>query len=391
MSRVVCRSLATADYAAVRQIIAGAFGDHVGDNPEAVEHLAQEPWYDPDHLLVAELDGEVVSHLGVRDSGLWLGGRLVPAGLVGTVCTRDGWRGRGIGSQLLRYAFDRMAAGGLALSVLHTSEQRYAFYERLGYRRAVIEQPRLMLNLAAARGRSPIAVRLAGSGDAAALDELYGATYGRATGAWGRSSAFWERRLAGVPKLWSRVLRFAVAGAGAPRAYAAYEEVEGAGTVHELGCAPGAEAEAVDLLEHLLTQWRERGVLVADLAVSSSHPLRSRVEHLVDVDRTGLDVVFIRVQNEDRFRRAVTPLLRERAAGAGLELSVQDREAGVALKVPGEPAGLLALELGEVAALVYNGRAAPSQGDLAARLTASPWAGTLFPSTGAARCGLDGY
>ncbi|MFH1567681.1 MAG: GNAT family N-acetyltransferase, partial [Gemmatimonadota bacterium] len=225
--RVQCRGLRAREYGVVREIIAGAFGDHVRDNPAALEQLEGEPWYDPDHLLVAEADGEVVSHLGVRDSGLWLGGRWFAAGLVGTVCTREELRGQGIGSELLRHAFGWMAQRGLALSLLHTNEQRYAFYERLGYRRAVIEQPRLMADLGRAGAAREAGVRAASAADAAALDEIYAATYGRATGAWARSGPFWERRIAGIPKLWSRVVRFAVAGHGSPRAYAAYEEAPG--------------------------------------------------------------------------------------------------------------------------------------------------------------------
>lgn len=389
--QVTCRSLEPADYPVVREIIAGAFADHVRDNPEALARLDEEPWYDPHHLLVAEVDGEVVSHLGVRDSGIWLGGQLFPAGLVGTVCTREEVRGRGIGSQLLRHAFGWMADRGLALSLLHTGEKRYAFYERLGYRRAVIEQPRLMLDLAAARSSEASTVRPAEASDAEALNGLCAATYGRATGAWARSVEFWTRRLQGIPKLWSRVLQFRVAGEGGPRAYVAYEEVEGAGTVHELGCAAGAEREAVGLLEHLLAQWRERGFLVSELSLSASHPVRPLVERLVAEDRTGRDAVFIRVQDVERFVECVAPVLEGRAAEAGFELSVRPRGGAVAVEVSGDDAGPVELEATELAALVYNGRMAPSQEVLAASLVGRSWMAAVFPNTGAARCGLDAY
>ena len=389
MTDVTCRAFTERDYPAVREIIAGAFGDHVRDNPVALEQLDREPWYDPAHLVVAESGGEVVSFLGVRDSGLWLGGRLLSVGLVGTVCTREVVRGRGIGSRLVRFAHERMAAQGLAVSVLHTSEVRYAFYERLGYRRAVTEQPRLMVNLSAATAASASGSRAATAHDAAALNALYAATYGQATGAWGRSDAFWQRRLDGVPKLWSRVLRFEVAGSGAPEAYAAYEETEGAGTVHELACAAGAEDAAVGLLQELLVRWRENGVLVAELDLSSTHPLRPRVAPLVAEDRTGWDVVFTRVHDEDAFLNAATSLLQERARAAGFRLTVERQGDAVVLGGPGEEP--LQVELAELAALVYNGRLAVTHEGLAGRMAARPWTEGLFPDTGAARCGLDGY
>ncbi|MFC1526954.1 GNAT family N-acetyltransferase, partial [Candidatus Latescibacterota bacterium] len=307
----------------------------------------------------------------------------------GTVCTREEMRGQGIGSRLMRYASEWMTHRGLALSCLHTNPRRYAFYERLGYRRAVVEQPRLMVNLSAAQPAGGITMRSARADDAEALGGPYAATYGRATGAWARSPAFWVRRLQGVPKLWSRALRFAVAAGGPPRAYAAYEETEGAGTVHELGCAEGAEAEAVELLMHLLVGWRQAGVLAAELDLSSSHLLRPRVDHLVSDDRTGWDVVFVRAHDEGRLLGQLLPVLRERAAQAGAEMT--DRpEGGVVLQGAGES---VPLELGltELAALMYNGRLAPSMAALMPQLRRRGWTSALFPDTGASRCGLDGY
>ncbi|MFH1567684.1 MAG: hypothetical protein ABIL09_06745, partial [Gemmatimonadota bacterium] len=201
----------------------------------------------------------------------------------------------------------------------------------------------------------------------------------------------WERRIAGIPKLWSRVVRFAVAGHGSPRAYAAYEEAPGAGIVHELACAPEAEGEAVALVEHLLARWREGGVLVAELALSSGHPLRARVDQLVAEDHTGRDVVFVRVQDGARFMEAARPLLQQRAAQARVELEVNRDGEGVALDVGGDGRGPLALSLTELAVLVYSGRMAASQEELAARLRGRGWTGGVLPETGAARCGLDAY
>jgi hypothetical protein len=253
----------------------------------------------------------------------------------------------------------------------------------------VIEQPRLLIDMqrvAAADGRKG---RRARAGDAADLDRLYAATYGQATGAWARSVPFWERRIAGVPKLWSRRLRFEVAGGEEARAYAAYEEAEGAGTVHELACAPGDEAVARDLLKALLSRWRQSGALAAELTLSSSHPLRTAVDDLVAEDRTGWDVVFIRVHDEATFLRETTALLQARAQAAGLALKVEGEGDNAVLRVAeGEP---LQVGLTELATLIYNGRLAATHEALAAQMVQRRWTESLFPDTGAARCGLDGY
>jgi len=61
MMEVLCRSLRPEDYPAVKEIIAESFSDHIEDNLEALSLYEQEPWYDPDHLLVAQVNGQVVS------------------------------------------------------------------------------------------------------------------------------------------------------------------------------------------------------------------------------------------------------------------------------------------------------------------------------------------
>ncbi|MEW6752251.1 MAG: GNAT family N-acetyltransferase [Candidatus Latescibacterota bacterium] len=404
-----CRPLRPEDYPAVRQIIAEAFPQQAADNPRALALYTEEPWYDPEHLLVAEAEGRVVAQLGVRDGSLWCSGVPLPSGLVGTVCTAAPWRGRGIGAQLMRCAFGWMEEGGLAVSLLHTSEERHGFYGRLGYCRAVMEQPRLILPMPDLHvPPAPLALRPARVDEAAALDALYAATYGRASGAWSRTVPFWRRRLQGVPKLWSRPLAFRVAGQGPPLAYAAVEETAQAAVLHELACLPGAEDLAAALLRALLAGWRQTGVTVAEASLSSTHPLRSLVDALGAEDRTGYGVVFIRVQQADAFARAAKDLLEGRARQAGVRLEVDvTGEAAAPLspaKAPAEgwrvlqlgagPPLRLQLSPGDLASLLYNGRRLAGL-RVEGRCRADPddpaLLGQLFPDTGASRCSLDAY
>lgn len=390
-----CRQLTPADYPAVKQTITESFADHVQDNPQALSLYAQEPWYDPDHLFVAELDGQVVSQLGVRDGHLWCSGIPVPAGLVGTVCTRAQCRGQGIGAQLVRFAFTWMERKGLAVSSLHTGESRHGFYGRLGYCKAVIEHPRLILNLPGLQlPTEHLPARPATAADAPRLDTLYAACYGRASGAWSRTVPFWERRLQQLPKLWSRPLDFRVAGEARPLAYLATEETPGAGTVQEFACLPGAEDLAAALLHHILYNWQERGFQIAELALAATHTLRPLADALSPEDRTGYDIIFIRVQNRGSFLNAIRPLLESRAHAAGVELTVRLSEDGhTSTSGSGSP---LCLELrdSDLAALLYNGRRLPGlqrEGGIAVQSDDPAIFAHLFPDTGACRCALDAY
>ena len=251
---IECRSLRPADYPAVKEIIAESFPQALQANPKVLESLEQEPWYDPSHLFVAAVEGRPVSHMGVRDGLLWCSGVGVPAGLVGAVCTAPPLRGRGIGGQLMRASFCAMEGNGLAVSCLHTSPERYGFYSRLGYRKATIASPRLLLDLDSDKpgldsGR-PVTTRTATAADAGILHRIYAAHYSQVSGSWSRTVRFWERRLLQEPKLFGiQPLVFRVAPDRRPAAYVALLEGRETGTVSEWGCLPGAEDIAAGAAE----------------------------------------------------------------------------------------------------------------------------------------------
>lgn len=392
---ITCRSMRPEDYPAVKEIIAESFAQHVGDNPDVLPLLAQEPWYDPDHLFVAEVDGRPVSQLGVRDGVLWVAGAAVPAGLVGTVCTRERYRGRKIGSQLLRYAFAWMERRDLAISYLHTGPDRHGFYGRLGYKKSVIEYPRLVLDLPSlSLSPTEAHVRPATLADARFLDHLYTSCYGRSTSAWSRSTPFWERRIQRIPKLWSKPLTFRVAGDAQPLAYLATDEAEGAGTVQEFACLPEAEDLAASLLQQTLGEWQNRRFQIADLAISSTHPLRPLADALYPEDKTSYDVIFIRVQAGEIFLQAVLPLLKERTRSVDIELTVSLSDTDYSFTIGSGRPFHLELQTSDLASLIYNGRRLPGlrlENGIVATPDDPDALHHLFPDTGAFRCSLDGY
>ena len=397
---VIYRSLQPADYPVVKEIIAASFPQAVRQNPEALATYELEPWYDPAHLLVAVVDGRPVSQMGVRDGLLWCSGIGIPAGLVGTVCTFEPYRGQGIGAQLMRASFDRMKDFGLAISYLHTSAERAGFYGRLGYKKAIIESPSRILHLAKldldAKGKlsEHVEARSSTTEDAEALHAIYEAHYRQVSGAWSRTLPFWQRRLQRQPKLWSQSLAFRVAGGDQPLAYLALIEGEDTGSISEWACLPGAEDIAMGLLHATLREWRGRGVRTAQLALSTRHPLWLRVNELSPEDQTGHSEIWVRVQDRDLFVERIGPLLDERARAAGLRVAIGFVEDGDVLEIGNGKLLQLSMAVGDLCALVYNGRRLPgllAEGGIAASPDDPDALSLLFPDTGAARCAQDAY
>jgi predicted N-acetyltransferase YhbS len=400
---VTCRSLQPEDYPTVKEILSEAFYQAVHGNPGVLDSLQEEPWYDPAHLLVAEVDGQIVSHMGVRDGLLSCSGVGVPAGLVGAVCTAAAVRSRGIGAQLMRASFDHMRHGGLALSYLHTSAERAGFYSRLGYRRAVIENPRLTLRLADMGREDPpqadpwTGMRAAAMADAEALHRIYELQYGgQVSGSWSRTMTFWECRLRQQPKLFAppRPMTFHVAGPGLPVAYVALLEAADSVTIGEWGCLPGAEEDAFGLLTSMLRHWRDRGIETAHLTISSCHPLRPLLEPFAADDQTGHSEIWVRVQNRELFLEKVRPLLEARATAAGFRCEIRLPEDGSVLSFGrGEPFQA-EINVGDLCALIYNGRRLPGlleEGTISVSVGDRAALDALFPDTGAARCAQDVY
>jgi predicted N-acetyltransferase YhbS len=402
LGQLTVRNMKAHEYPAVKEIVARSFEDHVRDNPDALDQYAEEPWYDPDHLLVAESAGKIVSQMGVREGSLWISGCAFPAGLVGTVCTLPEWRGKAIGARMLAAAHTWMGQRGIALSYLHTSEARYGFYGRAGYRLSVIEQPKVTVQGAAGLGpagvkrrdarETGIRVRPAGPEDAAVCNRIYEAHYGRMAGAWSRSGTFWRRRLAGKPKLWlSGIPSYRLAEAdGIPAAYLAAGRGPGLRVI-ELAALPGQALAAEVLLAEAI------GEAEGDVEISMGawDPLWETLASYDPGDFCSRGHVFVRMEDLAAFEGAAVSHLADRADSLGLTCAIELRSSRRAICVgSGKRRISVELEDSDLCALVYNGRRLPEllelgvvgmegvrEGDLEA----------LFPDTHPARCPVDGY
>ena len=141
MSEIIFRSATRADLPPIVRMLAD---DELGSQRERYEDPLPESYAkafeqidnDPSHeLIVAELDGEVIGTLQL----MFLPSISYQGGLraqVESVRVDTKWRGKGIGSELMKWAIDRAKARGAHIVQLTTHRSRedaYRFYERLGF------------------------------------------------------------------------------------------------------------------------------------------------------------------------------------------------------------------------------------------------------------------
>ena len=91
------------------------------------QHVPEaEEWDDLDavsqHVIALAGDGEAIGT-----------GRLLPDGRIGRMAVLKAWRGRGVGSALLRELIGMVREGGFSETRLHAQTHALAFYRRHGY------------------------------------------------------------------------------------------------------------------------------------------------------------------------------------------------------------------------------------------------------------------
>jgi aminoglycoside 2'-N-acetyltransferase I len=120
-------ALAGEERTAIRALLDRAFG---ADPEERFEEADWQHALGGMHLI-AEFSGQLVGHASVVPRTMWLGGRPTRTGYVEAVATEPAFRGRGIGTAVMREAARHIDAA-YDLGALGTGE--HGFYERLGWR-----------------------------------------------------------------------------------------------------------------------------------------------------------------------------------------------------------------------------------------------------------------
>jgi len=105
------------------------------DDDEARRLFEKMRRYPDYRLYIALLDGEVLGAFAllIMDN---LGHRGAPSGIVEDVVVREGWRGRGIGTAMMRFAMGLCRAKQCYKMVLSSNRNRgeaHRFYRALGF------------------------------------------------------------------------------------------------------------------------------------------------------------------------------------------------------------------------------------------------------------------
>jgi len=411
MPEIDCRQAQNGDMGRIKEIAGLSFED-AARHPDVLADLENETWYSPEHWVVAETAGKVVSAVGLRPGVMWMSGVAVPVVTIGTVCTHPEMRAQGIGRELMGFADEVMQAEGVVLSRLHTSPVRYGFYGRCGYVKAVTNQPvsvfdtdliRPRIRQKAERDLGDARLRPAHPRDAARMLEIYEATHSRVTGCLSRNEHFFLRRIARRPKLWTwvapefEVVEDPADGVVAYVASALDDEHEGRyrGVV-ELAALPHHAALARTLLLHVAREAERRNLHRINVFIDQHHPLGWVVHEFPMTVEHETSVMFLKVQDDGRFVELMTPMVEKRPGHFEVRLTLSIAGFGETVVGEGQEVRMVT-DVPHLAALIYNGAwlaGLLGHGVLSFApdtLAAHRALQTLFPDTHARRCPLDGY
>jgi predicted acetyltransferase len=201
---VLVRPAAPADLEQLAEIHACAYPEPGGADHHA-RCLTRNEFGGLECVRVAVRGGNIVGHAALYPLEVWLGGRRVSVGGVGSLAVAAEARRQGVARAMMRALHAEMASGGAALALLYPFRQR--FYAKDGY---AATSPLLTLELAIealdAFASSPFtSVRIEGP----RLDEaraLYETVGDRASGRVVRSESRWMRLFAREHRHWLGVV-----------------------------------------------------------------------------------------------------------------------------------------------------------------------------------------
>jgi predicted N-acetyltransferase YhbS len=219
--------------------------------------------FDPEFQLrdvLLAVDGDrPVSCVQIFTKSIRLRGEAVSLGGIGSVATHASARGKGLASQLLRLAIERMQARGMVLSLLFTG--RFTFYEPLGWQQISTRLFKLAPGELRSSPSTGTVIRAFRDTDLARVAELYDAYTVPLSGPTVRDARYWsgQLRTAGTPEEDFRVAERdgaivayarAAAFAGRVRVLEYARAADGAGALAELlaGLRPAAHNLPVPLV-----------------------------------------------------------------------------------------------------------------------------------------------
>ncbi len=168
---MIIRPEDVADYAAIADLQAQAFGHRAGEALIVALHR-QRNTFDPALSLVAEMDGRVVGHVLFSPHWMRLLGQTVPVVNLAPIAIDPSCQRQGIGGRLIAEGHAVAAATGYVLSFLlgHTD-----YYPRFGYRTHAYGAARAMVPIDASSGEPPeqLERHVPTSGDVSALHALW--------------------------------------------------------------------------------------------------------------------------------------------------------------------------------------------------------------------------
>lgn len=155
-------------------------------------HYVNDPWLKTEDILVAVEDGKILSTVRVFHRRIYMLGEEISMGGIGEVSTKPEYQRRGLSSQLLRLAVERMQERGFAVSWL--SGILHDFYGKHGWQsveRRFVEAP---LAASAVTVPNPNVRKVDFELDLPKLMELYASTASAWIGALVRSHPdYWSK------------------------------------------------------------------------------------------------------------------------------------------------------------------------------------------------------
>jgi len=268
---ITIRTPSPADRPAILDLVALAFDTPWPREAQVLAAIADDPDYAPEQAVVAyDDDGRLVGHATAKITTVSLGEVQLVVGRLGTVCTHPELRRQGLGRAIVEAAARRVEQAGAV--ILNPAHDAYVqrFYESMAFVPAMRSTPIRELDPSTVTRRVGPAVRLAEPADVPALERLYQQHYGPQPGSLGRTTAWWQARVAQRAMLWSQVTpRVWVAdGAAGPVAYL-MEAPDWHLQVWEWAAEPGCDDAAGELLAEVAQRCDE----TLQVAITAQDPL----------------------------------------------------------------------------------------------------------------------